>query len=261
MQMNFKTILLVTLLMILFALPFHAAFAKEESQSTNTDWTKDAWENFKSPVTSDAKYPLLIGAGITTLLLILEDQIVDPAQREAVEHKPLGSFSKIGDIGGRGVPNALYVVGMLGYGLIEGDNEAKQDASGMFQATLYSIMVTAGLKYTVREPRPDSHDRDSFPSGHTTAAFSFASYVGCRHSLGWGVAAYSLATFVGFSRVNDNRHYLHDVAAGATIGTAYGIGVCLTENSKANVEKANHTLRWFAAPTDGGAMAGLTIKY
>ncbi len=253
--------LLVSLLISSSVFPVSVSFAQENADETQLGWPKDAWENFKSPVTTDAKYPLLIGAGVTALLLIFEDQIVDPAQEEAVEHKPLGPFSKIGDLGGRMYPNALYAVGMLGYGLIESDSSAKRNASGMFQASLYSIAVTGALKYTVREPRPDSSNRDSFPSGHTTAAFSFASYIGCRHSLGWGIAAYSLATFVGFSRVNDNRHYLHDVTAGAAIGAAYGIGVCLAENSRSSQTSSNQSVRWFASPTDGGAIAGLTIKY
>jgi hypothetical protein len=241
--------------------PIQHTWAEDKPLKGDPSWTKDAWENFKSPVTTDAKYPLLIGSGMTALLLIFEDQIVDPAQQETIEHKPLGSFSKIGDLGGRAYPNALYVAGMLGYGLLESDTNAKQNASGMFQASLYSILITAGLKYTVREPRPDSSNRDSFPSGHTSAAFSFASYVGCRHSQVWGVAAYSLASFVGFSRINDNKHYLHDVTAGAAIGMAYGIGVCLNENSKGNLDKKGYSLSWFAAPEYGGATAGMTIRY
>jgi hypothetical protein len=37
--------------------------------------------------------------------------------------------------------------------------------------------------------------------------------------------AYSLAGFVAYSRMNDNQHWLHDVLAGATIGTSYGVGI------------------------------------
>lgn len=236
-------------------------FAQEGLLNSDSNWPKNTWENFKSPVTTDAKYPLMIGAGITAALLLFEDQIIDPTQEEVVEHKPLGSLSKIGDLGGQGYPNAFYIVGMFGYGWLESDDGAKRNSTGMLQATLYSTLVTTSLKYTVREHRPDSSDRDSFPSGHTTAAFSFASYIGCRHSLGWGIAAYSLAAFVGFSRVNDNRHYIHDVTAGAAIGAAYGIGVCLSENSRSNSRASTKSLKWFATPTDGGAMAGLTLRY
>jgi membrane-associated phospholipid phosphatase len=81
------------------------------------------------------------------------------------------------------------------------------------------------LKYSVRQERPDSTQRNSFPSGHTTTAFAFAAVVGEEHGWRWGVPAYALATLVGWSRMNDNKHYLHDVLAGATIGTSVGLGV------------------------------------
>ena len=80
---------------------------------------------------------------------------------------------------------------------------------------------------TVREPRPyDGSVRTSFPSGHSTTAFAFASYVTAEHGiLPFGVFATGLATLTAASRMNDNKHYLHDVVAGATIGTAYGLGL------------------------------------
>jgi len=233
----------------------------EEKESKESSTLADrTWDSLKSPVTTEARYPLLVGTGLTVLLLIFEDQIIDPTQDEVVEHKPLGPLSKIGDYGGRGYPNALYMAGMLTYGLIEGDSVAKQNAGEMLEATLYSTLVTTALKYSIQEKRPSTNSRESFPSGHTTAGFSFASYIGCRHSLGWGIAAYGLAGFIGFSRINDNKHYLHDVTAGATIGTAYGIGVCLSANKRNGVQTSN-SVRWFAAPSEGGAIAGLTIKY
>lgn len=170
------------------------------SPSTIPSTSQRAWENFKSPVTTDAKYPLILGAGLTGLLLIFEDQLIDPSQKETVEDKPLKSFSRFGDYGGRGYTNGLYVLGMMGYGFFNSDSEAKKNASSMFQATAYSTAVTYALKYSIREPRPDSGARESFPSGHTSSAFSFASYIGCQHSLGWGLAAYTLAGFVGYSR-------------------------------------------------------------
>lgn len=234
--------------------------AQERAAEVESGWAQTAWENFKSPITTDAKNYLVIGGALTAVIFALEDQVVDPFQKEVSGKKPLGSTSKIGDIGGRGVPNALYIAGMLGYGLIDSNDQAKRNSMGMLQATLYSTLVTSALKHSVRETRPDTSSRDSFPSGHTTAAFAFASYVGCRHSLGWGIAAYSLASFVGFSRINDNRHFLHDVTAGATIGTAYGLGVCFSENSRENKELRT-SLSWYAAPTDEGGMAGLTFSY
>ena len=100
-------------LFALFALAAQPVSSAESEKEHDRGWRQQAWENIKSPVATDAKIPLLVGLGATATLLLFEDQIVDPTQREAVEHKPLGSFSKIGDYGGRGYTNAAYVIGML----------------------------------------------------------------------------------------------------------------------------------------------------
>lgn len=41
-----------------------------------------------------------------------------------------------------------------------------------------------------------------------------------RKRYGWeyGLPAYALASFVGYSRVESRQHYAHDVIAGASIG-------------------------------------------
>lgn len=202
----------------------------------------------------------MAGAATTATLLIFEDQIIDPVQNETSHHKPLGSLSSVGERIGRGGPNALYVLGMASYGLIQSDTVYLQNATSMFQASLYSALTTEVLKRTVRQERPDSDEKNSFPSGHASSAFAFASYIGCKHDLPWGIAAYSLATLVGVSRINDNRHYLHDVVAGATIGTSFGLGICLNEKKELN-EKNNDNVQWMGFPTSNGFATSLTISY
>ena len=219
------------------------------------------WQNIKSPFTTNALYALYTGTALTVSLVILEDQVIDPAQKETVEDKPLGGSSKWGDQLGQVYPNAAYVLGMLGYGAISGDHAAYKDASLMLQATLYSGIAATALKYTVREPRPNNSDRrNSFPSGHATTIFAFASYVGCRHSLPWGLLAYSAAGFVAYSRMNDNAHYIHDVTGGATIGTTYGLGVCMAEIKRTGKDIPVKTIG-YAIPIEGGLGAGLTHSF
>jgi membrane-associated phospholipid phosphatase len=221
----------------------------------------ELWQNLKSPFTTKAKYVLLYGTAFTLGLLIFEDQIVDPTQAEAVEDKPLGSASKWGDAMGQMIPNAAYTIGMAGYGWMNQDQRALRDSSLMFQASVYSVSVTTAMKYTVREPRPNNSDRrNSFPSGHATSIFSFAGYVGCRHSLPWGIAAYGLAGMVAYSRMNDNAHYLHDVTGGATIGAAYGIGMCLAEKARTGAAEPPKTVGYLL-PLEGGLGAGLTHSF
>jgi len=88
--------------------------------------------------------------------------------------------------------------------------------------------VTYGLKYSVRRERPGGGDHTSFPSGHTSAAFQGASFIHNRYGWKYAVPAYLGATFVGYSRVAADKHYVSDVVAGAAIGVASGL--CLTSS-------------------------------
>ncbi|HHV54187.1 MAG TPA: phosphatase PAP2 family protein [Firmicutes bacterium] len=78
-------------------------------------------------------------------------------------------------------------------------------------------LVTFGLKYGLDAPRPNG-GRQSFPSGHTAAAFAGAAFLHRRYGLRYGVPAYALATLVGVSRVTSRNHWIPDVIAGAAIG-------------------------------------------
>ena len=65
----------------------------------------------------------------------------------------------------------------------------------------------------------------SFPSGHTSVSFATATVV--QRHFGWkaGAAAYGLASYVAASRIQEKRHFLSDVAFGATIGILAGRAV------------------------------------
>lgn len=78
--------------------------------------------------------------------------------------------------------------------------------------------ISQGVKYMVREPRPDTGARNSFPSGHTTTAFAGAELVRSEYGWGAGMGAYALAATVGFMRMYNNRHWFNDVLAGAGVG-------------------------------------------
>ena len=84
-----------------------------------------------------------------------------------------------------------------------------------------SAAVTYSLKQLVRERRPDHSDHRSFPSGHATFAFAGATML--HHEYGhlspWvTIGGYGMAALVSIDRVRLDRHYLHDVCAGAAIG-------------------------------------------
>ena len=80
-----------------------------------------------------------------------------------------------------------------------------------------SFIVTHGLKRLINKERPNGGDY-SFPSGHTSAAFTGAAFIDKRYGYKVGAPAYLLASFVGWSRVNANKHDYWDVLGGIIIG-------------------------------------------
>ena len=82
--------------------------------------------------------------------------------------------------------------------------------------------ITASVKTMTERDRPDISDERSFPSGHTSNSFTWATVA--AHHYGWKAAipAYAFAGYVGASRIQSRKHHLSDVLAGATLGFIVG---------------------------------------
>lgn len=98
-----------------------------------------------------------------------------------------------------------------------------QDYEGISQlghSAVLSSVVTTFLKNSTNRTRPDGGDRDSFPSGHASLAFTGATYLHWRYGPRFGIPAYLGAMAIGFQRVDSDRHFTSDVVVGALIGFA-----------------------------------------
>ena len=87
-------------------------------------------------------------------------------------------------------------------------------------ANLISSTITDNLKIIINKKRPNG-EYHSFPSGHTTLAFTNACILYNEFRNTSPVLAYSgyaLATTTGSFRMINNAHYLSDVLVGAGIG-------------------------------------------
>ena len=199
---------------------------------SNDSWYVKILQDSLSPFTTPARNVFIGGSLITAGFYAHKQRTnYDFLQSEYGEDKPQGTFSQIGDYSGQLIPNALYAAGMLTHYWITDDDESYRRSSYMFRATLYPAIASSILKFSFEEKRP-SGGKYSFPSGHTTTAFAFATAVACEHAWYWGVPAFGLATFVGMSRMNDNKHYFHDVLAGATLGISYALGLHYLERDR-----------------------------
>jgi len=85
-----------------------------------------------------------------------------------------------------------------------------------------TIALTHILKETVRAPRPNHPDsHTSFPSGHTSSAFSGATFIHKKYGFNYAIPAYIGAIYTGYSRVHAKKHYTKDVIAGALLGIGF----------------------------------------
>lgn len=125
------------------------------------------------------------------------------------------------------------------------------------QAAIVNGAYTGLFKYSAKRERPDGSDHLSFPSGHTSTAFALATVA--SHHYGWkaGVPAYVLASGIGLSRIEGNRHYLSDVLAGATLGLIVGRTV-----TRVNDERPARSSRLAVGPASDlhGAGVGLSLS-
>lgn len=119
-----------------------------------------------------------------------------------------------------GVGRDLLVAAALGVPAIQGDWHGDLQAGA---SLLVAGGTTYALKELIHERRPDRSDDGSFPSGHTSVSFAAAATLEKRYGWKAGLPALAVASFVGLARVEADKHYVHDVLAGAAIGTLSGL--------------------------------------
>ncbi len=98
----------------------------------------------------------------------------------------------------------------------------RDDRDGLWQfgaAYATTLVATQALKKGLDVRRPDG-GVESFPSGHAAKAFAAATYVHRRH--GWDSAWpwYAAGAYVGWTRVNANRHRWGDIAGSLALAGA-----------------------------------------
>lgn len=122
-----------------------------------------------------------------------------------------------------------------------------------YKSFLTTVVVTQGLKYVTHKQRPENNGDNSFPSGHTSAAFQGAAFIQRRYGWKYGLPSYALASFVGYSRMEgeSDKHYPSDVIAGAAIGilssyyfTTEYKGVIITPSIYNGTAAINISMEW-----------------
>ena len=242
---------------------------KPESPFSQT-YAQILWTDTKDMVTeplrwdrSDWRDAGLIAGGLVLTGAFLDKPIRDEAQRGR-SHGSDRFFTHVERFGTKqyGVP---VLAGFYLYGSLAGDGNSQKVALDGFSASVVSALVSSSLKGIVGRARPNTglgpghfrpfrHDY-SFPSGHATGAFTFASVIASHYESPWvDATAYGIASLVGIARIRLDAHWTSDVVAGAFIGTMIGRHV-VELNRKLRAEHS----AW--VPTIGGDGNQFTLAW
>ncbi len=148
-------------------------------------------------------------------------------------------MGKAADVGGLiGNPYLHLGVAALVYGggLVAGSPKWKETGEMLGEALILADAATFLIKEGTGRGRPVAtarkddfrpfqfkYDYDSFPSMHTASSFALASVIArTSDSLPITLCSYTAATFVGFSRMYQNKHWASDILLSAAIGELAG---------------------------------------
>lgn len=126
--------------------------------------------------------------------------------------------------------NVGVPVGLLAGGIIGNDKQMRQNALYVASSSAVNALATLLIKKVVKRPRPFLANvkiravyqpaQYSFPSGHTSTAFTTATALSQAYPKWYVIVpSYLWAGSVGYSRLYLGVHYPTDVAAGAILGT------------------------------------------
>ena len=242
------------ILFLLLMMGSNLVFAQIDTVRFNKYYFKKYWTDTKSIVTSPARWNdrdwTKLGVFIVAEggLMFADQSVKDYFQAHKNKTE---TFFSTHVFQGFGAEHSLIIMsGIFTYGVLAKNNKCVSTALLALESFALASLVTRIPKTLVGRERPDNWQGNgpytikgplrgsSFPSGHTTASFAVASVIATqfRDSKWIPITAYSVAGLAGLSRVYDNKHWLTDVVAGATIGTLVGNLVSRrTTNSKLTV--------------------------
>jgi membrane-associated phospholipid phosphatase len=224
-----------------------------EDRRTLSAFPKNLGRNFVGVFSGQNLVPFALGAGLATTASAFDYKTKGLLQGACEACGRMGASAG----GSAMVPTmaALFVAGRFAP-----QGQFRSASYDVAQAMIVNAAYTGILKHAVGRTRPDGSDSLSFPSGHTSNAFSIATIA--SHHYGWkaGVPAFAAATAIGLSRIERDRHHLSDVVAGATIGFLVGRTVTRLDGQPA-ARKRVVSLGPATDPRGGGIGLGLSASW
>jgi membrane-associated phospholipid phosphatase len=194
--------------------------------------------------------PLLLGALATGDGALLDGR----TERYVAGERRFAALGRVGQQLGEPRNLAFTAAAVFAAGRVSPDGRFRAASYDAAQAFVVNGVWTGALKFATRRERPDGSSRLSFPSGHASNAFAWATVAERHYGPRLGVPAYAVAGLIGLSRIEKNVHHLSDVLAGAALGYVVGRTVVRQDG-----ESPRAARRFSLTPTTGPDGRGLGL--
>lgn len=189
----------------------------------------------------------LVVLGLGTAALLTRDLEHEGEAARLLDGSPFDGPIDIADRYGEGYTLGGAALGFMLVGRATGNPRLTDVGEDLGSSLLAAWSVTWALKVAVNAKRPNGGPY-SFPSGHTATAFAAAPVFRRHFGATIGYASYAVAAMTGLARLEDRKHYVSDVLAGAAIGIVAG-----------RTFSEEGALQW-TIPS-GGPGLGLTLRF
>jgi membrane-associated phospholipid phosphatase len=166
------------------------------------------------------------GFGVATYLLMKNDLWLSQSVRSIHNDFNDAVFNVFNNAG-----DGVYVLAADTLLFSLGGEKEKKTAVKVVEGLAVSGVISYAGKVIFGRERPSATDNpgvfnwfnfsdNSYPSGHTTVAFAWATIIGDTYDIGW--ITYPVAALTGIARIYRQAHWASDVLLGAFIGVITG---------------------------------------
>lgn len=218
---------------------------------------------------TDLFYSSLFLAG-TASSFLLDDEIRDIAYKN--QTSTMNSVTKVGEIYGNGYFSLILSAALFSSGLLLNNSDLKNTGRILAEALIISGVSIQIIKIVSGRSRPFTKEgnnsfeffeidspHNSFPSGHTLAAFTTSSVLAASiKNVYASIALYSMAGLTAYQRIYSDNHWFSDTVLAALIGTFAG-NILARINDERFEETRENKIIFNIYPTVSPSQMGLIL--